>query len=125
MKKKIKTRRLAVLCYLIVSVLIACSVKNIILGGPVRHQELRDGNYIGEYRDGPVSAVVEVVIENQRISEVKILEHHEMRGKEAENDIPQLIVELQSTAVDAVSGATTSSTVIMNAAHLAIEKAYR
>ncbi|GAK56987.1 hypothetical protein U27_03951 [Candidatus Vecturithrix granuli] len=38
--------------------------------------------------------------------------------------IPQRIIENQSTAVDSVTGATNSSTVIMNAVQNALEKAY-
>ena len=47
-----------------------------------------------------------------------------MRGKKAELIIPGRIIEKQSTDVDAVSGATNSSHVIMNAVQKAIEKAY-
>ena len=45
------------------------------------------------------------------------------RGGEAEEAIPGSIIEQQSTKVDAVTGATISSTAIMNAVQDAVEKA--
>ena len=45
------------------------------------------------------------------------------KGSKAESPIIKRIIENQSTDVDAVSGATNSSRVIMNAGQRAIEKA--
>jgi uncharacterized protein with FMN-binding domain len=47
-----------------------------------------------------------------------------MRGVKADPIIQERIIESQSTNVDAVSGATNSSYVIMNAVQKAVEKAY-
>ena len=51
------------------------------------------------------------------------MKHDCLNGKKAEPVIPQRIIEQQSTRMDAVSGATNSSNVIMNAVHKAVEKA--
>jgi uncharacterized protein with FMN-binding domain len=47
------------------------------------------------------------------------------KGDKANDIIPQRIIAEQSTAVDAVSGATNSSRVIINGVQKALEKAYR
>ncbi|MFZ0610618.1 MAG: FMN-binding protein [Desulfobacterales bacterium] len=82
-----------------------------------------DGTYVGSATNGPVKAVVQVVVTNGSIAQVNILKHRTMLGGPAEEIIPAKIVEKQSTNVDAVSGATMSSDAIMNAAQLAIEGA--
>jgi len=46
-------------------------------------------------------------------------------GYRANSVIPARIVEKQSTDVDALSGATNSSHVIMNAVQRAVEKSYK
>ena len=68
--------------------------------------------------------VVMVTIENNRIVHIEMVEHWELMGKEAESLTLKRIMEQQSTRVDAVSGATNSSLVIMNAVQRAVEKAY-
>ncbi len=50
--------------------------------------------------------------------------HQTWKGGIAEETIIARIISSQSTRVDAVSGATNSSRVIMNAVQTAIEKAY-
>jgi len=52
-----------------------------------------------------------------------LLEHRTWKGRAAENFIPHRIIDKQSTKVDSVSGATVSSTVIMNAVDDAIQLA--
>ena len=51
------------------------------------------------------------------------MEHRTWKGGAAEGIIPHRIIETQSTKVDAVSGATTSSVAIMNAVEDAVRKA--
>jgi uncharacterized protein with FMN-binding domain len=96
-----------------------------VLGGPVDPARLTDGAYKGFSKGGPNSAEVEVTIKDRRIARVAILKHDAWKGKKADPVIPGRIVETQSTNVDAVSGATNSSHVIMNAVQDAIEKSYR
>ncbi|NLC17917.1 MAG: FMN-binding protein [Clostridiales bacterium] len=82
---------------------------------------LKDGVYEGEYDAGYIYAKVSVVVENGRIRDIKILEHDHERGKAAEAIIER-IIEQQSTRVDAVTGATNSSLVIMKAIENALGK---
>ena len=95
-----------------------------IIGAPVNGAKLNDGIYEGAYTGGPNKAAVRVTIKDERIVDIQVLEHRAWKGKRAESFIPRRIIESQSTEVDAVSGATNSSRVIMNAVQRAIEKAY-
>ncbi len=85
-----------------------------------------DGVYTGTgtgYRPG---LVVEVVIENGMITSVTVTDHNEKNelfwGVPVEQ-IPQLIVESQSTDVDTVSGATMTSRGIIEAVNDALAQA--
>jgi uncharacterized protein with FMN-binding domain len=91
----------------------------------VNQEKLVDGLYEGSYEAGPNKAAVKVTIKDNKIVSIQILEHRTWKGKKAEFVIPRIIIEKQSTEVDAVSGATNSSRVIMNAVQRAIEKAYQ
>ena len=94
-----------------------------ITGGPVPKDRLVDGVYRGSARSGPVSAVVDVIVEDQEIARIEIIRHGHWRGGPAEEKIPGSIIVQQSTRVDVVSGATISSTALMNAVQDAVEKA--
>jgi uncharacterized protein with FMN-binding domain len=89
--------------------------------GPFNSDLVTDGVYEGSATIWPVKAVVKVAVENRRIARIDILEHRTMLGGPAEEVIPAKIIEKQSTNVDVVSGATMSSTAIMDAVQLAIE----
>ncbi len=95
-----------------------------VIGASVDPAKLRDGTYKGSYRGGPNKAVVNVTIKDNSIVHIKIIQHQAWKGKKAEVSIVERIIARQSTRVDAVSGATNSSHVIMNAVQRAIEKAY-
>lgn len=96
-----------------------------VIGAPVKHEKLNDGVYEGSFRGGPNKASVSVTIKDKKIFNIEITEHQAWKGKKAELPILKRIMETQSTRVDAVSGATNSSRVIMNAVQKAIEKAYK
>ena len=96
-----------------------------VLGAPVDGTRLTDGIYEGSYRSGPNKAVVKVTIKDHAIADIEVVENQAWKGKKAAAPIVQRIIDRQSTRVDAVSGATNSSNVIMNAVQDAIEKAYR
>lgn len=84
---------------------------------------LVDGIYEGSYMGWPNRAVVKVIVRDHRIADIDIIEHWELRGKQAESVVIQRIIEQQTADVDAVSGATNSSWVIMHAVQDALEKA--
>lgn len=73
--------------------------------------DIPDGVYVGEYDVDFIYAKVEVTVQNGEITSINILEHRHERGKTAEV-ITDSIVDEQKIDVDAISGATNSSTVI-------------
>ncbi|HUT23128.1 MAG TPA: FMN-binding protein [Sumerlaeia bacterium] len=83
-----------------------------------------DGTYEGEARILPNKARVKVTVEGGRIADVQVLSHFaSWIGKKAEKGIPGRIIAAQSTRVDAVTGATNSSRVLMAAVEDAVGKA--
>lgn len=103
---------------------IACACMASRIGRPVHPGELTDGVYEGKAKSFPNSARVRVTVLEGRIVDVELLRHGASSiGHRADEVIPALIVEKQSTKVDAVTGATNSSHVIMNAVEKALESA--
>ena len=82
--------------------------------------DISDGVYIGEYDVNFIYAKVEVTVQNGEITNINILEHRHERGKTAEV-IADRIVDEQKIDVDAISGATNSSTVIKKAVENALK----
>lgn len=80
-----------------------------------------DGVYTGECDVNFIYAKVKVTVQDGKITKINILEHKNGRGKSAESVIDEIIEE-QRIDVDAVSGATNSSTVIKKAVENALEK---
>ncbi|MEA2038991.1 MAG: FMN-binding protein [Thermodesulfobacteriota bacterium] len=111
--------------FLIGSILLSGCAETPIMGAPLSHLKLMDGVYEGTYKSWPNSAVTKVTIKDNRIVNIEIVEHWAFMGKKAELPISERIIKNQSTRVDAVSGATNSSIVIMNAVQKAVEKAYQ
>lgn len=87
----------------------------------IKLEEISDGNYVGEYSSFPVNAKVNVTVIDHEITKIDILEHGHGRGAEGEKIIDS-IIEQQSLAVDAISGATYSSMVIIQAVEEALIK---
>jgi uncharacterized protein with FMN-binding domain len=114
---------LRIACILLAILFAGCAATPKI-GGSLEQRKLRAGTYEGVYRGGPNKAVVRVTIKDNSIVHIEIVEHWELMGKKAEFLTLKRIIEHQSTRVDAVSGATNSSLVIMNAVQRAVEKAY-
>ncbi len=102
---------------------IGCAVIPPAMGKKVDFEKIKDGIYEGQYKSGPVKVVAKVKIRNQSVVDIELLQHRAWKGKKAETIIPNRIIEEQSTRVDAVSGATISSRVIMNAVQNAIDTA--
>ena len=82
--------------------------------------DISDGVYIGEYDVNFIYAKVEVTVQNGEITNINILEHRHERGEAAEA-ITNKIVDEQKIDVDAISGATNSSTVIKKAVENALK----
>lgn len=76
---------------------------------------LPDGEYKGGFHPGKfVGAEVKVVVRDHKIASIELLEHNNGKGKPAEV-LPARVVETQSLGVELVSGATSSSKVILKA----------
>ena len=95
-------------------------VNNIIIQ-EVNLDNKKDGKYIGEFDADVISAKVEVEVKDKKISNINLIEHKTDRGAPAEV-IPQKVVDAQSLKVDAISGATNSSKVILKAIENALTK---
>jgi len=105
--------------------LIGCAVTPQLMGKKVDHENIVDGIYKGNCKSWPVKVAVQVNIENQKITKIDLLSHRAWKGKKAEKIILNRIIEEQSTRVDAVSGATVSSFVLMNAVQNAMDNAIK
>lgn len=81
-----------------------------------------DGVYYGECSSRTTSARVRVRVKDGRATDVELLEHDTQRGRDAEI-ITEVIVARQSLDVDAVTGATLSSKVIVKACERALSSA--
>ena len=91
--------------------------------GPVPDSGLTDGVYQGKAEIFPCMAEVEIVIKDHKLVDVRVVRERTGLGGEAKKVVPGRIVQAQSTSVDAVSGATRSSRVIMEAVQNALDKA--
>ncbi|MBM7614202.1 FMN-binding protein [Alkaliphilus hydrothermalis] len=76
---------------------------------------INDGVYEGEYQVNElVGAIVEVTVKDHKIINVNFLKHKYGMGGKAEV-ITEKVIEKQSLEVDAISGATGSSVIILKA----------
>lgn len=83
--------------------------------------KLEDGTYEGHSELGPVIVDVKVTVEKGKITEIEIVNHQNGLGQSA-NVIVDEMVDKNTYDVDAVSGATVSSEVIINAVNDALQK---
>lgn len=86
---------------------------------PVNLARIADGVYSGSFGDFLVSVKVNVTVKRHRIVEVKIVEQKCGPGYEALGTTDR-IIKVQSPKVDAVTGASGSSMVIMIAVNRAL-----
>lgn len=84
------------------------TISNIELSG------IADGVYTGSCAVFPVAAEVKVTVKDHAITAIELTKHDHGQGAAAE-EIPGRVVEAQTLNVDAVSGATYSSKVILKA----------
>lgn len=89
--------------------------------GEVDLTRVADGTYTGEYDVDLVYARVEVTVADGVITDIRILEHKNGRGGPAEA-VTGAIVDQQRLGVDAVTGATNSSTVLKKAVENALRQ---
>lgn len=101
--------------------LVSCGTIEVELNG-IELSKAEDGSWKGIHEAFPVSAEVLVHIMNHSIRDIEIIRHDNGRGSAAES-IVDSVIAAQDTRVDAVSGATSSSNVILKAIEQAVEKA--
>lgn len=82
-------------------------------------KKITDGTYVGECNVKFIYAKVEVTVQDGIIRNIKILEHKNERGQAAEAVLDKIVTE-QKIDVDAISGATNSSTVLKKAVEKAL-----
>lgn len=73
---------------------------------------VHDGTYEGKHNVFPISVKVEVTVKGNKIIGINLIKHFNGQGSAAEA-IPEKVVKSQSLQIDAVSGATLSSKVIL------------
>lgn len=77
--------------------------------------KVQEGVYEGKYYyDQLLGAIVKVTVKNNEITNIDFVEHKYGLGKKAEA-ITDNVIKEQSLDVDTISGATSSSTVILKA----------
>ncbi len=86
--------------------------------------KVADGTYTGKCEVLWVAAEVNVTVKNHKIEGIDLVKHKNGRGTSAEI-IPGKVVEAQSLEVDIVSGATSSSKVILKAIENALNSAQK
>lgn len=130
MKKNIAKQCTAVLlCAALAFSMIGCAGQSVASSGDQPDssmaQMLTDGSYTGVSKGNNGDVTVKVTVSGGAISAVEVVEHSETAGisDPAIERIPSAIVENQSVAVDAVSGATNTSNAILNAVKDCIKQA--
>lgn len=86
--------------------------------------DLAENEYVGSAKTERGTLKVKVTMDGDKISKIEVLEHSETEGicEKAMSDIPAAIIEKNSTAVDAIGGATQTSEAIMKAVEDALSK---
>ncbi len=113
---------------------LACAAALVVLGGCAFSQrinsltiedvevgKLSDGTYRGATRIFPVTASVRVTVSAGRIADIAMLSHMHGSDHGADAILPRVIAA-QSLVVDAVSGSTYSSKVVLKAIETALKK---
>lgn len=86
--------------------------------------KLKEGQYRGKYQFDVIKVEVLVNVKGQRIENIEILKHRNLKGRKAEV-LPKRVLEEQTLNVDIISGATFSSKVILKAIENALKKAVK
>ena len=101
-------------------------INDLVDGEKNQNIELGPNQYLGSTEAGiGGKIVVRVTYSDQKIKNVEVLESHETEGigARAIKELPKTIVENNSTDVDAVSGASTTTRALKEAVNQAIKKA--
>lgn len=88
---------------------------------PIDLSRIKDGSYEGAQDNKLVTAKVSVSVQGGKIADIKLLEHSHGPGHGADAILDRVIAA-QSLQVDAVSGSTYSSKVVLKAIETALNK---
>jgi len=77
-------------------------------------ENIEDGTYTGEAKAGLIKVVAEVKVSEHMITNIRLIEHDNWQGGPAEA-ILEDVIDNQSLEVDLISGASSSSKVILKA----------
>jgi uncharacterized protein with FMN-binding domain len=92
-------------------------------GMPINLKKLKDGTYSASAKGFDADVTVEVAIKAGKLTGLRITQQKESRPKNVFDVMPQQIITRQSPSVDAVAGATLTSSAVMSASLRAILKA--
>jgi uncharacterized protein with FMN-binding domain len=84
--------------------------------------KVADGIYAGDYTYGKFTCEVEVAVKNNTIENIKVLKNCNTKYAEMAEGVIEKIMHAQSTQVDAITGATTTSKALMKAVENALNK---
>jgi uncharacterized protein with FMN-binding domain len=84
-------------------------------------KNIKDGIYTGEYTFKLTSAKVEVTIKENRITDIKLVDHKHSNGHSGA-DIIEAVISSQSLEVDTITGSTISSKAILKAIEEAVKE---
>jgi len=76
---------------------------------------IRDGEYVGSFSYGGFEYRVKTIVNSHRIMDIEILQNRNTKHAERAEGVVAEIIKKQTPAVDAISGATTTSKAIMKA----------
>lgn len=114
---------LVVIWHIVVSIMdfkdYQTKVRNIQIQG-MDASGVADGTYTGKCDVGYIRAEVEVTVENEKITNIALVQHENEKGKSAEKVADEIVKE-QRTDVDEITGATNSSKVIKKAVEEALQ----
>jgi uncharacterized protein with FMN-binding domain len=99
----------------------SCATGSQIVIDPVDFSLVRDGTFRGTYETVLVKAEMEAVMAAGKMTGLTVIRHECGLGRPAEA-IVNRILTAQSLEVDAVSGATTSSKVLLKATEVALRQ---
>lgn len=87
--------------------------------------KIPDGTYVGKYGYSGMVYTAKLEIEDGRIEWIRIDENKPSPRSDWAEEIPERVIEANSTQVDVVSGATTSSKAVLKAIELALKAGAR
>ncbi|MFV0353390.1 MAG: FAD-dependent oxidoreductase [Oscillospiraceae bacterium] len=120
LQKRMKRTVSVLLAMVLLLFLVGCSATNSASGGL-----FTPGTYTGTGKGNNGDIKVEVTFDADKITKITVLEHGETEGlaEPALENMPQEIIDQQSTQVDTVAGATNTSKGIIEAVNDAIQQA--